>query len=57
VWTAGNDEGSETNESINIQTKEGLTVNADVGIQFRIDPTQANELFQMYRKGIDEITD
>jgi regulator of protease activity HflC (stomatin/prohibitin superfamily) len=57
VWTAGNDEGSESNESINIQTKEGLTVNADVGIQFRIEPTQANELFQTYRKGIDEVTD
>lgn len=57
VWTAGSDEGSEGNESINIQTKEGLTVNADVGIQFRIEPGQANELFQTYRKGIDEITD
>jgi len=57
VWTAGSDEGSYENESIDIQTKEGLTVNADVGIQFRIDPTKANELFQTYRKGIDEITD
>lgn len=57
VWTAGFDEGSEANESIDIQTQEGLTVNADVGIQFRIDPTQANELFQTYRKGIDEVTD
>jgi len=57
VWTADSEEGSENNESINIQTKEGLTVNADVGIQFRIEPNQANELFQTYRKGIDEITD
>lgn len=57
VWTQGKDEGSEGDESINIQTKEGLTVNADVGIQFRIDPDKANEIFQKYRKGIDEITD
>ncbi len=57
VWTADYQEGSETNESIDIQTKEGLTVNADVGIQFRIDPNQANVLFQTYRRGIDEITD
>ncbi len=57
VWTQGNHEDSPTDESINIQTKEGLTVNADVGIQFRIDPDKANELFQTYRKGIDEITD
>lgn len=57
VWTQGHHEDSPTDESINIQTKEGLTVNADVGIQFRINPDVANELFQTYRKGIDEITD
>ncbi|MDZ4726745.1 MAG: SPFH domain-containing protein [Leptospira sp.] len=57
VWTADFQEDSETNESIDIQTKEGLTVNADVGIQFRIDPTKANVLFQTYRRGIDEVTD
>ncbi|TGN18558.1 SPFH domain-containing protein [Leptospira idonii] len=57
VWTADFQEDSETNESIDIQTKEGLTVNADVGIQFRVEPDKANVLFQTYRRGIDEITD
>ncbi|TGN08293.1 SPFH domain-containing protein [Leptospira ilyithenensis] len=57
VWTADYQEDSETNESIDIQTKEGLTVNADVGIQFRVEPEKANVLFQTYRRGIDEITD
>ncbi|WP_411822680.1 SPFH domain-containing protein [Leptospira sp. 'Mane'] len=57
VWTADYQEDSETNESIDIQTKEGLTVNADVGIQFRVEPDKANVLFQTYRRGIDEITD
>ena len=57
VWTKSSDEGSEGDESINIQTKEGLTVNADVGIQFRIDSDKVNEIFQKYRKGVDEITD
>ncbi|MCZ8156083.1 MAG: SPFH domain-containing protein [Leptospira sp.] len=57
VWTQDYQEDSETNESIDIQTKEGLTVNADVGIQFRVDSTKANVLFQTYRRGIDEITD
>ncbi len=57
VWTQDYQEDSETNESIDIQTKEGLTVNADVGIQFRVEPTKANVLFQTYRRGIDEVTD
>jgi regulator of protease activity HflC (stomatin/prohibitin superfamily) len=57
VWTADSVKGSEDNESIDIQTEEGLTVNADVGIQFRIDPDKANDLFSTYRRGLDEITD
>lgn len=57
VWTAGNDPGSEGDESISFQTTEGLTVNADVGISYHVDPTKVNVLFQRFRKGIDEITD
>ncbi len=44
-------------ESISFQTSQGLTVSADVGISYAIDPTKANLLFQKYRKGIDEISD
>jgi len=58
VWTAGNEhETSRVNESIDIQTKEGLSVNADVGIQFRIRPEDADKLFLTYRRGLDEIVD
>ncbi len=57
VWTKDSVKGSETDESISFQTRQGLTVNADVGISYRIDPTKVTDIFQKYRKGVDEITD
>jgi len=50
-------EGEVADESITFQTVEGLSVNADVGISYHVDPTKVSVLFQKYRKGIDEITD
>lgn len=44
-------------ESISFQTIEGLSVNADVGISYHIDPHKVNLIFQKYRRGIEEITD
>lgn len=44
-------------ESITFQTKEGLNVNADIGISYHIDPTKVATVFQKYRKGIEEISD
>lgn len=57
VWTADKRAGSETNESITFQTNQGLSVNADVGVSYRIDPDKVAMVFQKYRKGVDEITD
>lgn len=57
VWTAGNDVGSEGNESISFQDKDGLEINADVGIAFNVDPAKVTTLFETYRKGIEEIND
>lgn len=57
VWTADAREGSETDESVSFQTVEGLTVNADVGITYTINPDKVSEVFQKYRKGVTEITD
>lgn len=45
-------------ESITFQTgKDGMALNADFGITFRVDPTKVAVLFQTYRKGIEEISD
>ena len=57
VWTKASNEGSPNDESITFQTKEGLSINADVGITYSVDPTKVDVVFQKYRKGIDEITD
>ncbi len=57
VWTANKAEGSPQNESITFQTKEGMSVNADVGITYRLDPEKVSSIFQRYKKGIEEITD
>lgn len=56
VWTASKQEGSPTDESITFQSIEGMSVNADIGISYQIDPVKVPVLFQTYRNGIDEIT-
>lgn len=43
-------------EGFNFQTKEGLSVHADIGITFNLEPDHIHELFARYRRGMDEIT-
>ncbi|WP_282076337.1 SPFH domain-containing protein [Epibacterium ulvae] len=57
VWTADYAEGSHNNESLSFQTVEGMTVNADVGVSYAIQPDKVSAIFQKYRRGVDEITD
>lgn len=52
-----NDTWEGEKESITFQTREGLNVNADIGISYHIDPNMVTAVFQKYRKGIDEISD
>lgn len=56
VWSKSPNEGSAHDESISFQTSEGLSVSADIGISYQVDPTKVPVLFQTYRKGLDEIT-
>lgn len=57
VWTKSATEGSPTDESISFQTVEGMSVNADVGISYAVKPDKVANIFQKYRKQLDEITD
>jgi regulator of protease activity HflC (stomatin/prohibitin superfamily) len=57
TWTKSPSEGSSQDESITFQTKEGLSVNADIGITYTLQPDKISILFQKYRKGVSEITD
>jgi regulator of protease activity HflC (stomatin/prohibitin superfamily) len=56
VWTQVATEGSPNDDSFTFQTKQGLTVNTDVGISYHIEPDKVTTIFQKYRKGTDEIT-
>ena len=57
TWTLSKHEGKPIDESISFQTEEGLSVNADFGITYSVDPKMVLTLFRKYRRGIDEITD
>lgn len=57
VWTKDNVPGSREDESFTFQTVEGLSVGADVGISYHINPEKVSAVFQKYRRGVDEITD
>ena len=43
-------------EQITMQTSEGLSISADVGVTYNIRPENVSKVFQKYRLGIDEIT-
>lgn len=57
TWTKSINEGKKEDESITFQTKEGMGVGADIGVSYSINPDKVSNLFQKYRKGIDEITE
>ena len=46
----------EASDGFQFQTKDGMAVNADVGITFHLDPDRVPGIFQRYRRGIDEIS-
>lgn len=54
TWTTASEGGD---ESITMQTTEGLSINSDVGITYNIRPENVVKVFQKYRLGIKEITD
>ncbi len=57
TWTKEPDATGTEDESITFQTMEGMSVNADMGISYHINPEKVTDIFQKYRKGVSEITD
>jgi len=43
-------------QSITMQTSEGLSISTNAGITYKIEPDNVVKVFQKYRLGIDEIT-
>jgi regulator of protease activity HflC (stomatin/prohibitin superfamily) len=56
VWLKEDTYESPGDESFVFNSVEGMTVDADVGISYHIDPKKVADVFQKYRRGIDEIT-
>ncbi len=50
VWTASPTEGSPIDESITFASSEGVSVNADVGLAFHIEPSTAPHLYARFRE-------
>lgn len=57
TWVRPAEKSGNADESISFQTVEGMSVNADVGISYRILPDKVSVVFQKYRKGVREISD
>lgn len=55
VYTRESNEGSEANEEFTFQTKEGMICSADLGISMHFEREKISQMFQTYRKGVDEI--
>ena len=54
-WTASPNEGAAVDEAFHFQSKEGLSMSADVAVSLHVDPTRAPTLFQKYRTDMDGI--
>jgi len=50
VWTASQNEGRTTDESITFSSGEGVNINADIGLSFHIDPSLAPHLYLRFRQ-------
>jgi regulator of protease activity HflC (stomatin/prohibitin superfamily) len=57
TWTDDNREGTNANEGFEFQSKQGLRLTANIGIEYHIAEDHVSKVFQMYKKGVNEITD
>jgi regulator of protease activity HflC (stomatin/prohibitin superfamily) len=56
VLTKANNEGSTSNDEINVNSVEGQPVSLDVSLSFELDPAQTPKLYSTFRTDIDQIT-
>lgn len=50
------EDGNRYDNRLSFQDIDGLKISAGVGLTYAVDKTKAAELFQKYRRGVDEIT-
>ena len=56
VWTSDLTEDSRRNEEFTVTTKDGLSAQFDIGLDYKVIPTKVMDIFRTYRKPLDEIT-
>jgi len=56
VLTKGSNEGSGSNDEINVNSVEGQPVSLDVSLSFELDPAQTPKLYSTFRTDIEQIT-
>jgi regulator of protease activity HflC (stomatin/prohibitin superfamily) len=56
VWTKDPKEGSPDDESFNFPV-DGMVVGLDVGIEYSLEEGKIPNIFESYRKGVEELTD
>jgi regulator of protease activity HflC (stomatin/prohibitin superfamily) len=56
VLTRGGNEGSSSNDEINVNSVEGQPLSLDVSLSFELDPAQTPKLYSTFRTDIDQIT-
>ena len=49
TYTASGTEGASNNEEFNFQDKNGVNIQADIGVSYSVNPSKAATLFQKYR--------
>ena len=50
VWTKSVTEGNPVDESLTFSSSEGVVVNCDVGLAFRIDPKKAPQIYMKFKE-------
>lgn len=56
TWTNDQHEDSYSREGFEFQSKNGLQLGAGVGIEYEIAEENAVNVFKLYKKGVDEVT-
>lgn len=56
VWTNDVTEDDAVKEGFEFQSKEGMKLNANIGIEYQISEENVPRVFEMYKKGCAEIT-
>ena len=56
TWTSDTREDSPVNEEFVFQSSKGLKLTASIGLEYHVPAGNVSEIFEQYKKGLDEIT-